>query len=178
MSIPVIEQYLINAVFYSAIESWKGFLFSPEASFSLRILLLPATVCVCLPACLSVCLSVCLCVNHSFVGAITHDPFKLLSLNLDQRCKTHCLRCLLWSTFTFKIKLDKKIQIYPILSLSDHNSSPIKATTRVAKWLNYDPYCYLFIYSFIYFFIFFRGGGGGAIHFGLKGQIWLKIIFF
>ena len=57
--------------------------FLPKASFGLSVLLLHA----------SVCLSV--CVNHLFVHAITRDPFKLGSPNLDQRCKTPWLRSLL-----------------------------------------------------------------------------------
>ena len=51
----------------------------PEASFGLRVLSLPASVCVCL------CVSP--CVNHLLVRARTRDPFKLGSPNLDQRCK-------------------------------------------------------------------------------------------
>ena len=61
-------------------------LFLPEASFGLRVLSLPASVCVCL--------SVCLCVNHEFVRAITLHPFKLESPNLEHRCKTPWLRSL------------------------------------------------------------------------------------
>ena len=59
--------------------------FLPEASFGLRVLSLPASVCV----------SVCLCVNHQFVRAITRHPFKLESPNLEHRCKTPWFR-LLW----------------------------------------------------------------------------------
>ena len=62
--------------------------FLPEASFGLRVLSLPACVCVC------VCVRV--SVNHEFVRAITHQPFKLGSPNLDQRCKRHWLRALLF----------------------------------------------------------------------------------
>ena len=137
----------------------------PEASFGLRLLSSPASVC------LSVCLSVC----HEFVRAITHHPFKLESPNLKYRCKRPWLRSLLlmgvidvdlqgqiqleslilphfepvrtitghlfklespnldqkcilvwlrflliwgWSTLTFKVKFNLKVQIYPILSLS------------------------------------------------------------
>ena len=62
------------------------FLFLPEASFGLRVLSLPACVCVC----------VCLSVNHQLVRAVTHQPFKLESPNLDQRCKRPWLRSLLF----------------------------------------------------------------------------------
>ena len=43
----------------------------PEASFGLRVLSLPASVCVCVRP----------CVNHELVRAITHHPFKLGSPN-------------------------------------------------------------------------------------------------
>ena len=76
--------------------------FVPEASFGLRVLSLPAYVCVC------VCLFVCLCVNHLLVRAITRDPFKLGSPNLDQRCKIPWLISLL---FWWAIDLDLHGQI-------------------------------------------------------------------
>ena len=60
--------------------------FLPEASFGLRVLSLPACVCVC----------VCVSVNHEFVRAITHQPFKLGSPNLDQRCQRPWLSALLF----------------------------------------------------------------------------------
>ena len=66
------------------IVDWRHFL--PEASFGLRVLSLPACVCVC----------VCLSVNHHLVRAVTHQPFKLESPNLDQRCKRPWLRSLLF----------------------------------------------------------------------------------
>ena len=62
--------------------------FLPEASFGLRVLSLPACVCVCVCVCLSV--------NHQLVRAVTHQPFKLESPNLDQRCKRPWLRSLLF----------------------------------------------------------------------------------
>ena len=74
--------------------------FLPEASFGLRVLSLPASVCVCV--------SVCLCVNHLLVRAITRDPFKLGSPNLDQRCERPWLRSLL---FWGAIDLDLQGQI-------------------------------------------------------------------
>ena len=69
--------------------------FLPEASFGLRVLSLPASVCVCV--------SVWLCVNHLLVRAITRDLFKLGSPNLDQRCIRPWLRSLL---FLGPIELD------------------------------------------------------------------------
>ena len=47
--------------------------------------------------CLRVCVCVCLSVNHQLVRAVTHQPFKLKSPNLDQRCKRPWLRSLLFS---------------------------------------------------------------------------------
>ena len=43
-----------------------------------------------------VCVYVCLSVNHELVRAIIHQPFKLGSLNLDQKCKRPWLRSLLF----------------------------------------------------------------------------------
>ena len=60
--------------------------FLPEASFGLRVLSLPASVCVCVRP----------CVNHELVRVITHHPFQLGSPNLDQRCKRPWLRSLLF----------------------------------------------------------------------------------
>ena len=64
--------------------------FLPEASFGLRVLSLPASVCVC------VCPSVHPYVNHLLVRTITRDPFKLGSPNLDQRCKYHDFQSQIW----------------------------------------------------------------------------------
>ena len=50
--------------------------------------------CLCLHVCVCVCVRV--SVNHEFVRAITHQPFKLGSPNLDQRCKRPWLRALLF----------------------------------------------------------------------------------
>ena len=54
-------------------------------------------------ACVCVCVS--LCVNHLLVRAITRDPFKLGSTNLDHRCK----RPRLWSLL-FKGAIDLELQ--------------------------------------------------------------------
>ena len=62
---------------------------------------------------------VCVSVNHGFVR-ITCHPLKLQSPKLDRRCKTHWLRYLLFFsslTLTFKVKLNLKVKIYPILGL-------------------------------------------------------------
>ena len=57
---------------------------------------------------LRLCVCPCVCVNHLLVRTITHQPFKLASPNLGQRCKTPCLRCLL---FGGVIDLDLQGQI-------------------------------------------------------------------
>ena len=69
-------------------DTWKwltGDCYLPEASFGLRLLSLPASVCLC----------VCVCGNHELVHMITHHPSKLGSPNVEQRCKTTWLRSLL-----------------------------------------------------------------------------------
>ena len=72
--------------------------FLPEASFGLRVLSSAASV--------GLCVSV--CVNHELLRTITHRLFKLGSPNLDQRCKTHWFRSLL---FLGMIDLDLQGQI-------------------------------------------------------------------
>ena len=81
---------------------WSSISFLPEASFGLRVLSLPASVCLC------VCLSLCVSVNPELVRAINHDAFKLEPPNLDKRCKTTWLRSLL---FWGAIDLDLQGQI-------------------------------------------------------------------
>ena len=71
--------------------------FLPEASFGLRVLSLPVSV---RPS------------VTKFVRAITHNPIKLGSPNLDQRCKIPWLRSLLfwgWLILTAQIKPNFKI---------------------------------------------------------------------
>ena len=85
------------------------FTFLPVASFGLRVLSLPASVCLSLS--LSVRLSVCLSVCHLLVRAITRDPCKLGSPNLDQRCKRSWLRSPLF--YGLAIDLDLQGQIWP-----------------------------------------------------------------
>ena len=82
-------------------------MFLPEASFGLRVLSLPVSVCV--------------CINHGLVRTITHHSFKLESPNLEQRRKRPWLRCLCflgWSILTFKVKFNLKVKFYLLLSLS------------------------------------------------------------
>ena len=75
------------------------FNFYPRPVLALWGLSSPASVCVC------VCLSVGLCANHLLVRAITRDPFKLGSPNLDQRCKRPWLK-----TLSFRGAIDLDIQ--------------------------------------------------------------------
>ena len=72
-----------------------------------------------------------------FVRAITHHSFKLGSPNLDHMYKRPWLRSLLvagWLTLNFKVKINSKVKIYPILSLwfcPRHKSPPIEV--RISK---------------------------------------------
>ena len=77
-----------------------------DLQFYLRPVLPSDIVIACICVCVSVCLS--LCVNHLLVHAITQDPFKLGSPNLDQRCETPWLRPKL---FCRVINLDLQGQI-------------------------------------------------------------------
>ena len=98
--------------------------FLPEASFGLRVLSLPASVCLCVRP------SVCVCGKHLLVRMITHHLLKLGSLNLDHRCKRPWLRSLLfwgWLTLTFWVKSNLKIKIYP-MACPCHDSPPIEVT--------------------------------------------------
>ena len=72
--------------------------------------------------CLRVCVCVCVrvSVNHEFVRAITHQPFKLGSQNLDQRCQRPWLSALLFCGMIdrdLQGQIELQSQIYPILSL-------------------------------------------------------------
>ena len=61
--------------------------FLPEASFGLRVLSSPA--------------SVCLCINHLLVHMITHLPLKLESPNLEHRCKRPWLNSVFFCFFFY-----------------------------------------------------------------------------
>ena len=101
--------------------------FLPQASFGLRVLSSPASV--------SVCVCVSLCVNHLLVRTITWDPFKLGSLNLDQRCKRPWLRSLwFWGNWpwTSRSNVTSKSEFTPFWACPDHNSSPIQV--RITKF--------------------------------------------
>ena len=167
---------LISRVVYEfIIQILCQFILLPEASFGLRVLSLPASVCmpVCLSVCPSVCLSVrpsvclsvCLYVNHLLVRAVTRDPFKLGSPNFDQRCKRPWLRALLVCGL---IDLDLQGQIllespnlphYDLVRTITHHpfklGSPNLDQRCKIPWLRSLLFC-------------------GAIDLDLQGQIWLK----
>ena len=65
--------------------------FLPEASFGPRVLLLHESVCPCVRP----------CVNPELVRAITCHLFKLEPPNLDQKCETHWLRSVCFTSLWF-----------------------------------------------------------------------------
>ena len=76
------------------------------------------------PVCVSMCPSV-----TKFVRAMSHELFKLGSPNLIQRCKTNCLRSLLFCG-TFDLDLQGQIELQSqnlpqFLAYLLHYSSPI-----------------------------------------------------
>ena len=102
----------------------RSFDFLPEASFGLRVLSLPASVCLCVRP------SVCVCGKHLLVRAITHHPFKLGSPNLDNRCKRPWLRSLLfWGgdwPWPSRSNWTPKSKFTPFWACACHNSPPIE----------------------------------------------------
>ena len=95
--------------------------------FWLQLLLLPASVCVCL--------SVCLSVNHLLLIAITQKPFKLGSPNLGERCQSSWLRSLfLWidRTWSSRSYITWKSKFTLFWACPHHNSSPHQ--TRITKF--------------------------------------------
>ena len=113
------------------INGWLNLFILPEASFSLRVLSLLASVCVCAS------------VNHEFVRAITHHPFQLGSPNLDHRCKRPWLRSLLfwgWLTLIFKVKFNSKVKIYHILRLSVRGPPNLDQRCKI-PWLRSLLFC-------------------------------------
>ena len=78
-----------------------------NASFITRGQFWPSGIVV---ACVCVCVCVCLSVNHQLVRAITHQPFKLESPNLDQRWKRPWLRSLLFCG-TIDLELQGQIEL-------------------------------------------------------------------
>ena len=133
-------------------------------AFFTRGQFLPSGVVVaCLYLC--VCPSVRLCVNHLLVRAITRDPFKLGSPNLDQRCKRHCLGPLLfWGAIDIDIEgqIQLKIQNLPhfqfVRTISHY---PFKLGSP-----NLDQMCQIAWLRFLLF--------GVAIALNLQSQIWFK----
>ena len=82
--------------------------------------------------CLRVCVCVRVSVSHEFIRAITHQPFKLGSPNLDQRCKRPSLRALLFCGMIDRdlqgqIELQKS-KFTPFWACACHNTPPIEVT--------------------------------------------------
>ena len=106
----------------------------PEDNCGLRVLSLPASVCV----------SVRPCVNHELVRAMTHHPSKLGSTNLDHRCKNTLAKIPIvlggdWP-WPSRSNLTSKSRFTPFWACPCDNSSPR--------------------FFFFFFFFFFWGGGG------------------
>ena len=85
-------------------------------------------------ACVCVCLSV--CVNQLLVRAITRDPFKLGSPNLDRRCKKTLVKVPIvlggnWP-WPSRSNLTSNTEFTPFWACPDHNSLPIQA--RITKF--------------------------------------------
>ena len=121
-------------------------------------------VCVCVRVCVS------LCVNHLLVSAITRDPFKLGSPNLDQWCKRPWLRSLMffWGqlTLTFKVKFNLKSKILPHFEL-------VRTITHYPFKLgspNLDQRWKIVWLRSLLFWV--------AINYDLQGQIWFKQLNF
>ena len=125
----ITESHII--VFIKGYQFSSGLLseyFLPEASFSLRVLWLPVSVCLCV--CMYVCVSI---MSLKFIGMITSHLFKPGSPNLDQKCKMLWLRFLLFFagrqlTLILKVKFDFKKSKFPVSSLQEIRNHHI--TTR------------------------------------------------
>ena len=118
-------------------------------------------------ACVCVCVCVCvsLCVNHLLVCAITWDPFKLGSPNLDQRCKRPWLRSLL---FWGAIDLDLQGQIW-LQSQNLPHFELVRTITHHPFKLgspNLDQRWKIAWWRSLLFWV--------AIDLDLQGQIWFK----
>ena len=104
-------------------------------------------------ACVCVCVRVCVCVNHLLVRAITWDPFKLGSPNLDQKCTRHWLRSQLFFFFFFffffflgggggggnwhwpsKSNLTSKSEFTPFWACPDQNPFKLRSPNLDQRW--------------------------------------------
>ena len=96
--------------------------------------------------CLSVCPSVRVCGKHLLVRAISHHPFKLVSLNLDHRCKRPWWRSLLlWGGdwhWPSRSNLTSNSKFTPFWACVCHDSSPIEVTISKFRTKMHcsDPY--------------------------------------
>ena len=85
--------------------------------------------------CLSVCPTVSPRLNPDLVRALTCDPFKPWSPNLDQKCKTPCLGSLLFLRlidFDFKAKCNQKLKLIIFGVYPHDHSTPISA--RISRF--------------------------------------------
>ena len=105
--------------------------------------------CRCLRVCVCVC--VCLSVNHQLVRAVTHQPFKLESPNLDQRCKRPWLRSLLFFgmiDFELQGQIELKSQNLPhfelVRAISHHKLKSV--------FPNFGQKCILALLRSLYWF--------------------------
>ena len=106
---------------------YKSLQFLPEASFGLRVLSLPASVCLC------VCLSVCVSVNPELVRAINHHAFKLEPPNLDKKVQNNLVKVPIvlggdWP-WPSRSNLTWKAKFTPFWACPCRNSPSIKART-------------------------------------------------
>ena len=131
--------------------------FLPEASFGLRVLSSPASVCVSVCVCQSVC--------QSLACPITWDPFKLGSPNLDQRCKRPWLRSLLfWGAIDLDLQGQIQLQSqnlphFELVRTITHHPFKLGSPNLDQRW-NIAWWRSLLFWA--------------AIDLDLQGQIWFK----
>ena len=161
---------------------FRSISFLPEASFGLRLLSLPASVYVCVCVCLSVCQS--LASPRDNTG-----PVRARITKFRPKMQQTLVNVVNWSTLIFTVKLNLKVQIYPILASLRHNSpfievklgSPILDQSCKIPWLSSLFFYFYFYFIFIYLFIFFFFLGGGAhltLTFKVKYDLKSKIFRF
>ena len=116
---------------------WSSPSFSPEASFGLRVLSSPASVC------LSMCPCVCVCVYQSL--ACPHDNSSAVHARITKfgwETQNTLVKMPIflggWSTLNYKVKFNLKVEFYLILSKPHDNFLLVKLES-----LNLDQKCIL-----------------------------------